>query len=334
MFNWLQGHTNEHQRCQENLSAYIDEQLTARERARLEAHLQSCAQCRADLASLRQTVALLRLTPAVRVPYDFRIRPDTAGAAVRPPARPLYVYLRAATAVVAALLVVTLSGDWYLRNVAPQRRTDTRGAVMTQTALANGGQTLVAGTGPSRGPIEPTASLVALAAPGTLEQPPVPSGDGTVSKQNVPTEPLVGLEARPDPSRTYGAPAAAPSMGTMAGTVDATPIEDAPRASAPAPASPDESTATPTPAETPSPTPTSVPTATPTVTPTLMPTVTTSPVGQLSPPAVGAVVPAVGTPGYLSWLTAQLPGVERALGASVATLSVATCTAYWRQRAF
>ena len=41
------------------LSAYLDNQVTAAERDRIERHLQACATCQRELDSLRQTIALL-----------------------------------------------------------------------------------------------------------------------------------------------------------------------------------------------------------------------------------------------------------------------------------
>src|SRR5919204_2331038 len=45
------------------LSAYLDEALAPSERAAVAAHLDTCAQCRARLAELRATAALIRLLP-------------------------------------------------------------------------------------------------------------------------------------------------------------------------------------------------------------------------------------------------------------------------------
>ena len=71
--------------AREWLSAYIDEALAPEERGRVDAHLASCAACRRELASLRQTVALLRRVQPVRAPVGFV---DRVVAAARP--RPWY----------------------------------------------------------------------------------------------------------------------------------------------------------------------------------------------------------------------------------------------------
>ena len=69
MFDFLRRWTQtEHEACQDNLSAFLDGQLSARQRSRVEKHLQECAACREELESLRQTVSLLRSAPVLRPP--------------------------------------------------------------------------------------------------------------------------------------------------------------------------------------------------------------------------------------------------------------------------
>jgi len=70
------GHVTEH------LSAYLDEQVTAGERERIEAHLRECATCRAHLESLRHAVALTRGLDPVPAPAGFQaaVRARLAGS--------------------------------------------------------------------------------------------------------------------------------------------------------------------------------------------------------------------------------------------------------------
>lgn len=63
-------HTNEHLTIAQ-LSAYLDKELTRDELALCEAHLQACPRCRAVLADLRATSALLQRMPQVEVPRSF-----------------------------------------------------------------------------------------------------------------------------------------------------------------------------------------------------------------------------------------------------------------------
>lgn len=103
----------------ELLSAYLDGQLSAGERARLEAQLATDPALRAELEALRHTVALVRDLPPVPIPRNF-ILPPTVAARPRPApsarlrhawAAPL---LTTATAVVSFLFVVVLAGDLLL----------------------------------------------------------------------------------------------------------------------------------------------------------------------------------------------------------------------------
>jgi len=57
----------------EQLSALLDRQLSPAEQAVCNAHIESCQQCQGALASLRQTVALLRSMPQPSVPRSFAL---------------------------------------------------------------------------------------------------------------------------------------------------------------------------------------------------------------------------------------------------------------------
>jgi hypothetical protein len=107
------------ERRDELLSAYLDDQLNAEERAGLEAQLAVDPDLQAALDALRHTVSLVRDLPPVRVPRNF-ILPQTA--ATRPqPVRPAPLqrawaapFLTAATAVFGLLFAVVLAGDLLL----------------------------------------------------------------------------------------------------------------------------------------------------------------------------------------------------------------------------
>ena len=109
----------------ELLSAYLDDQLSAGERARLEAQLATDPVLRAELDTLRHTVALVRDLPPVPIPRNF-ILPQTVAARPRPVqrARPRPAWtaplLTAATAVVSLVFVVVLAGDLLLSGVGGQ----------------------------------------------------------------------------------------------------------------------------------------------------------------------------------------------------------------------
>jgi len=60
----------------EDLSAYVDQELTGTARQELEAHLQTCETCRRRLAALRQTVSAVQALPTEAPPRVFTIPPQ------------------------------------------------------------------------------------------------------------------------------------------------------------------------------------------------------------------------------------------------------------------
>jgi hypothetical protein len=60
----------------EELSAYLDQELTGVARQELEAHLQTCETCRRRLAALRQTVSAVQALPTEAPPRMFTIPPQ------------------------------------------------------------------------------------------------------------------------------------------------------------------------------------------------------------------------------------------------------------------
>ena len=111
------GRTRE--RRDELLSAYLDGELSDRERTRLEAQLAADPALRAELEALRRTVALVHDLPSVPVPRNF-ILPQTVAARPRPtrPPRARRAWaaplLTAATAIVSLAFVVVLAGELLL----------------------------------------------------------------------------------------------------------------------------------------------------------------------------------------------------------------------------
>jgi len=95
---------------EELLSAYLDGQLTPKERSRLEARLQGDAQLRSLLVELRRTRAILRSQPRLRAPRNFTLTPQMAGKPARttPGAYPA---LRLASVLAGVLFVLVLVGD-------------------------------------------------------------------------------------------------------------------------------------------------------------------------------------------------------------------------------
>ncbi len=105
----MRSRRTEHEQVTLLLSSYIDGRVDAHECALVEKHVQTCAACQADLATLRATVQATRALPAVRVPRAFTLPRSMA----RQP-RPSWTFpiFRAATAVTAALFILVAAGDW------------------------------------------------------------------------------------------------------------------------------------------------------------------------------------------------------------------------------
>jgi len=63
----------------EALSSYLDDQLSAKSRARLEARLQSSPELRTALEELQVTRAVIRNQPKLRAPRNFTLTPEMVG---------------------------------------------------------------------------------------------------------------------------------------------------------------------------------------------------------------------------------------------------------------
>src|SRR5690348_3119334 len=87
-----------HARLREQLSAYIDDELSPPERFEVEHHLEACPECRSELEDLRTIASATSMLPEVPPLRSFAIGPDATATAVMPRARSD----AAATAVIAS----------------------------------------------------------------------------------------------------------------------------------------------------------------------------------------------------------------------------------------
>ena len=113
-----QTQTAGHRYALKRLSSYMDGQLPDRERARVQAHLNACPDCRKELRSLRWTQNLAQQIPIVPVPRSFIVREADLEAHHIAQPRPLLVptlaRLQTAGAIVAVLLVMVVAGDMFV----------------------------------------------------------------------------------------------------------------------------------------------------------------------------------------------------------------------------
>jgi len=94
----------------EALSAYLDGQLSNRERSRLEARLENDRDLQLALEELRKTQGVLRNLPTLRVPRNFTLTPQMVG--IKQESQPLFPVLRFASIVAMVLLAVVVIGDY------------------------------------------------------------------------------------------------------------------------------------------------------------------------------------------------------------------------------
>jgi hypothetical protein len=73
LLKWSISVTQQEHPTTEQLSAFLDKQLTPQEQAFFDAHLQSCQRCQGVLGELRRTVALLHAMPRPQLPRSFTL---------------------------------------------------------------------------------------------------------------------------------------------------------------------------------------------------------------------------------------------------------------------
>ncbi len=237
-----QGHKRD------QLSAYIDNQLSPAEVEDVRRHLEQCPTCAEELRTLREAVMLLRELPPVPLPRSF--------ALVEPARKPLfdlrglfrprwaYPALQYATVISGFLLVVLLSGDLSAQFAAPR-------AAMSPSRQAEQGF-LPSKDVPSEarglaGPTPPPPTLGAKEAEapeGAKVEPPVATGAPEPRSKVVSTPPATPLPlaaARaptpvPLPSPwSVGVPAATPAPPTSATPSALARVESGPTVAAPSP---------------------------------------------------------------------------------------------------
>jgi anti-sigma factor RsiW len=138
----------------EQLSAYLDGELSHTDAARLETRLGADPQLASVLEALRQSRAVLRHLPQRRAPRNFTLTPKMVGQ--KPPLPRAYPFFRFSTALAAALLLFTFA----INAIGPL----SLGAMATAPSYGMGG-------GGGAATEEP---VMALEAPAATEAPPEP----------------------------------------------------------------------------------------------------------------------------------------------------------------
>ncbi len=208
----------------EDLSAYLDGQLSPKESARLEEKLQARADLREALNELSQTRSLLRSQPAVRAPRNFTLTPTMVG--IRPaPARSFQLFpaMRLASVMAAVLLVVVLAGDFLTGGrqpafvpVAFQSMPMSAPAAEMKSAAEEAPALQAEAAMEAPAPTEAPAAAV-MEAPAATEAP----VEAPLAEEAAPTlgaaalmDAATGAEPYPPPSEELAAAAAAPEEAT------------------------------------------------------------------------------------------------------------------------
>lgn len=101
-----------HKFTQENLSAYLDGELSERDAARVRAHLASCETCRQEMEALQLAIRTLSGLPRVSLPCSFTLSPEAVQAQRRVRRLDMaYAALRTAAVALSLALVLLLSGE-------------------------------------------------------------------------------------------------------------------------------------------------------------------------------------------------------------------------------
>src|SRR5207249_744866 len=171
----------------ELLSAYIDNQLTADERATLEQRLRDEPALRGTLDELRGTVTLLRDIPPLPPPRSFTLDP----AAFAPRPSRLFGWLRLGATLASVLLALTFAVDFVGRSGVPGAPTAGGGAAVAPAPAQQESQrsTLLLATSapaagapaaaaPTSAPAAAMAPAEATAAPKFAEPTPLPLAAG------------------------------------------------------------------------------------------------------------------------------------------------------------
>jgi anti-sigma factor RsiW len=117
MFGFLRDlRKSNEEKCQELLTAYIDDKLTSKDRRSFEHLLEADVSLRADLEQQQSIKESLRQLPQIRAPRSFTLDPALYGRPQPQPRLQFYPALRAATVLAAFVFVALISVDLFLED--------------------------------------------------------------------------------------------------------------------------------------------------------------------------------------------------------------------------
>lgn len=176
----------------EDLSAFLDGQLSPTERAQWESHLHTCEQCQHELADLRLTVKLMRALPQPTLPRSFALPADAGFSTVTP--------IAASSRTQRATAAAPRRWPLYARNAV--RVVSTLAAVLGLFFLLSG----LIGTNGMGG--TPTASNSSASAPSFAAQqhPSTTNSGGAASGNGAATPQAASAQRQPSPQPALPTP--------------------------------------------------------------------------------------------------------------------------------
>lgn len=113
ILDWLRNlRKTKEERAREAITAYLDGQLSAAERAQLEKELAQNSHLQAELEAQRQVKASLSQLPRLKAPRNFTLDPAVYGQRRPSFAFQIYPKLRLASAAMTVLLVAVVAVEW------------------------------------------------------------------------------------------------------------------------------------------------------------------------------------------------------------------------------
>lgn len=199
-----------HGRLRGLLSSYVDGQVSPRQSRQVEEHLSGCDECRAELESLRATVALLQALPQLDLPRSFALASPPMPAR----ARPTYFWATGlATSVAALLLVAVVVAEVFEVIAQPEAVQFTAAAVPETLFGAPEAAAAIAAPrasvaeeaapavpAPALALLEPTAVTAARLAPSPLPSPAIAAAAPRAAADAAPPSGLVAAAAPATPS--------------------------------------------------------------------------------------------------------------------------------------
>jgi hypothetical protein len=187
----------------EALSAYLDNQLNAKDRGRLVSRLDANPELRSALEELRRTRTVLRSQPRLRAPRNFTLTAEMAGvrSGVRPSTRSVhgsYPVLRLASVLATIFFIVITVGELAVRTAAPAPLT----VAISQEEPAAVPFGMGGGGGGAEGLAEPPAPA-AVEAPAPMMEASVASE--AVTAEMAPTEGAAAKLVSPEATSTEAA---------------------------------------------------------------------------------------------------------------------------------